>query len=462
MKHEGSLRIRLLVGGAACIGLALIASWIFIVASFSVMIDNERSSDLQASFDRLVAEIDPEAEQPVEEGVLADPRYGTPLGGVYWQISDLDTGTQTRSRSLWDIDVSSLVQPQEGPRLTQYRTPDGLILLTLGQKIEVERADGPARRLFVLVAEERHSDDDPVVRFGTTLGLYLCILAVALIFASLAQISIGLRPLAVLENQIASIRRGEAERLAPANLQELHPITEQVNDLLDAQEASIRFARERAADLAHGLKTPLAVLGATAQRLVEGGDTAQGDVLRVLTEQMNARVDYHLKVARLRFRTRAQGAHAALSDVVLRLVAVLRKGTHAEHIKWTVELEDALEVDMDEHDLMELLGILLENASQWAHGSIVVRAARMRDVVLFSVDDDGDGLTNEKIVRLGERGVRLDERSKGEGIGLAIAFAIVRFNRASLRFERSSEGGLRVEARLPAATQPRGPGKRQA
>src|SRR5690606_31400592 len=101
------------------------------------------------------------------------------------------------------------------------------------------------------------------------------------------QVSLGLRPLSILREQIAAIRRGEAERLPDGPITELRPLTEQVNDLLEAQEETINFARERAADLAHGLKTPLAVLGATADRLREQGDTANGDVLRVLTEQMN-------------------------------------------------------------------------------------------------------------------------------------------------------------------------------
>ncbi len=451
MKPLGSLRVRLLLGGAAWIVVALIAAWAFIVANFAFLIETERRADLQASFDRIVAEIDPDVANPVSESALTDPRYDTPLGGLYWQVEDLESGDLVRSRSLWDIELPDFASPDGRASLRQLRTGDGTTLIALGQRISVARSDGTSRPMFVIVAEEREAQDDPVVRFGKTLALYLGVLAIVLLGAMIAQVSLGLRPLSILREQIAAIRRGEAERLPDGPITELRPLTEQVNDLLEAQEETINFARERAADLAHGLKTPLAVLGATADRLREQGDTANGDVLRVLTEQMNARTDYQLRIARLRFRTRAQGVHASLNDAVLRSVAVLRKGHDAERIKWTVDLEHQLEIDIDAHDLMELVGILLENASQWAREKIIVRGSRGDAQVLFTVEDDGDGLTNEQIARLGKRGVRLDERSRGEGLGLSIAFEILRFNRGTIELGRSPAGGLRSEVRLPAS-----------
>jgi len=104
-------------------------------------------------------------------------------------------------------------------------------------------------------------------------------------------------------------------------------LVRQVNELLEAQEASIAFARERAADLAHGLKTPLAIISATSERLRQGGDQANADLLQMLTDQMNARIDYQLRIARLRLRTGAQGVKSSINDTILRSVAVLRKST---------------------------------------------------------------------------------------------------------------------------------------
>jgi signal transduction histidine kinase len=444
LSHLASLRLRLLVGGALWIAFALAASWIFIFASFSSLIEHERRSDLQASLDRIVAEIDPDSAEPIPEGPLRDPRYDTPLSGVYWQVRDFDGKRTMKSRSLWDFDLPSGEAGDGRAVLEQVEMPDGPTLIVLTQTIRTVRVSGEERRFQVSVAEERSTEDDPVTNFGTTLALFLTILALMLFLAAWVQVQVGLRPLAQLRRDITSVRRGETARLPERETLELKPVTRQVNELLDAQEATISFVRERAADLAHGLKTPLAVLGATADRLNLGGDKANAETIRLLADQMNDRIDYQLRIARLRFRTRAQGVSASINDVVLRSVSVLRKGRDPDRTKWVVDLEDRLDVDMDQHDLMELVGIILENAQQWAIGKISVRGRRLEDAVELVVDDDGGGMTDEQISRLGQRGVRLDERSDGHGLGLAIAYEIVRLNNGLIRMGRSPMGGLSV------------------
>ena len=449
MRFLKSLRLRLLLGGAAWIVVALIASWAFIVANFATMIDNERSRSLRASLDRIVAEVDPDSSPPIAgDGPLTDPRYDIPLSGVYWQIEDLEAGDRIRSRSLWDITLPHLERSDGRAAVDQLTTDSGSTLIVLSQLVRMERSDGSERALAIVVAEERRTDDDPVFRFGTTLALFLTALALSLFLAAVAQVHIGLRPLGLLRQQIGAVRHGDAERLPQSLTLELQPVTEQVNDLLDAQEATIDFARQRASDLAHGLKTPLAVLAATADRLHDGGDVGSADTLRMLTEQMNARIDYQLRIARLRYRTRARGVHASINDAVLRSVAVLRKGQDGDRINWTIDLEDRLDVDMDSHDLMELVGILLENASQWARQVVAIRGTRLEGSTILVIEDDGDGLSNEQIAKLGQRGIRLDERSQGEGLGLAIAFEILRLNRGSMSLGRAGVGGLRVEVQM--------------
>ena len=213
-------------------------------------------------------------------------------------------------------------------------------------------------------------------------------------------------------------------------------------DGLPVTDAVLRRPVKRAADLAHGLKTPLAILSATADRLRQQGDNVNADALRLLTEQMNERVDYQLGLAQLRFRTRAIGVSSSVNEAVLRSVAVLRKDRDGERINWLVEIEERLDVNMDRHDLMELIGILLENAQHWARQKVSIRGVRRGSRVDLTIEDDGAGLTDEQIEKLGQRGVRLDERSQGHGLGLAIALEIMRLNRGSLKLGRSKMGGL--------------------
>lgn len=444
MSTPHSLRLRLLGGGAAWIVLALAASWIFVLSLFTQLIENERRSDLQVAFDRLVASIDPDADDPLLEGVLTDPRYDTPLGGLYWQVRDMRSGNAVRSRSMWDIELPG--EPNgETAEVYQFTPVGGPTLIVLSQLIRSERSDGSERTFAVSVAEERTNEDDPITTFGRALATFLSILAITLVAAAALQVNFGLKPLATLREHIAAVRDGTADRLPVGSSRELRPLTEQVNELLDAQEASMNFVRERASDLAHGLKTPLAVLGATADRLRKQGDSSSAETLRLLVDQMNERVDYQLRIARLRLRTRAQGVHASINDAVVRSVSVMRNAPDSERISWLVDMENSLDVSIDRHDLMEFIGILLENAQQWAAQQVMVRGHRLGDKIELLVEDDGKGLGDEQIARLGKRGVRLDESRGGDGLGLAIAFEICRLNSAEISLGRSVLGGLKVQ-----------------
>lgn len=452
MNWRQSLRVRLLLLGAVAVAVALVVAGIFILASFSASIEGERRDDLEASLDRLIASIDPDAVELAGPQPLSDPRYDTPLSGFYWQIDDRDTGDIVRSRSLWDQQLprASLDTSATAGEVIETTGPAGERLVVLSRAVVVESAKGE-RHFGVAVAERRSQDEDPVRRFGIDLAGALALLGVVLTIAGAIQVHYGLQPLQTLRRQVAGVRHGDSQKLPAGGPEELEPVVEQVNELLEAQEATITFARERAADLAHGLKTPLAVLSATSERLRASGDHANGELLRMLVEQMNARIDYQLRIARLRYRTRAQGASSSLNETVLRSVAVLRKSPQGEALNWLVDLAEDLRVNVDEHDLMELAGIILENAAKWAATRVRIHAARNTGQVELAVDDDGNGLTDDQIQRLGVRGTRLDESMPGEGIGLAIAFEIVRLNHGSIALERSRLGGLCVRTTLPTA-----------
>lgn len=451
MNLRRSLRVRLLLAAAGSIVLALVIAGAFILTSFSASLEAARRDDLAASLDRLTAAIDPDAVDLAGPAPLADPRYDTPLSGLYWQIDDRSTGRVVRSRSLWDQELPvATLPPSTAGTLTDVAGPDGKPLVALVRDITVEGVRG-SQHVRVAIAEARSQDDDPFFRFGADLVGALVVLGIVLVLAAAVQMQFVLRPLSTLRGQIFDTRHGVTARLPPARVDELEPVVAQINDLLDAQEESIAFARQRAADLAHGLKTPLAVLGATASRLRAAGDEANADLMQMLSEQMHGRIDYQLRIARLRLRTRAQGASSSLNDTVLRTVSVLRKSVAGERLNWLVDLEDDLRVDLDGHDLLELSGILLENAAKWAAHEIRVHGTRESGTVQFIVEDDGVGVGDELIAQLGVRGARLDESMPGEGLGLSIAFEIVRLNRGTIAVDRSRIGGLRATIALPQA-----------
>jgi signal transduction histidine kinase len=294
--------------------------------------------------------------------------------------------------------------------------------------------------------------DEATDRFGRSLAWALAALGLALIAAAWLQVRVGLSPLSRLREGIGALRRGGAEQVPGNYPSEVMPLVAEMNDLLASQAKSMEFARARAADLAHGLKTPLSVLTGVADRLRENGDAETAATIDELTGEMADRIDYQLRLSRLRMRSRAQHLSAPLDRAVERTVAVLKKTRDGERVDWRVEIAAGLVVDIDPHDLIELVGVLLENAAQWARATVHVRAAQAGDHAELVIADDGPGIGNARAETLGKRGQRLDEAKPGSGLGLAIAREIIALNDGTIAL--ADAGGLTVTVRLPLTQAP--------
>jgi signal transduction histidine kinase len=452
-----SLRLRLLAGAAVWIGLALLVAGVAIATIFVAIVEQEQQADLNAVYTRLVALIDPEASPPSLTAALADPRYDTPFSGLYWQIEQHE-GEVGRSRSLWDFVLPSASFPNSPvPRFARLQGPAGQSLSALLRDIRLESSSGQ-RAFRVTVAEDRAVLDAAIARFGWGLAVALAVLAAVLIGAAWLQVRVGLSPLDRLRRGIEAIRRGEAETLSGDFPAEVLPLTAEVNELLAAQRTSIEFARSRAADLAHGLKTPLAVLATTVDELRTEGKAATAERIEQLAGEMADRVDYQLRLSRLRMRPRAHELAADLEEALGRTIAVLERTREGERLAWRLNGGGPLTLDIDRHDLVELVGVVLENAARWATSEVVVTTRREGADGVLEVADDGPGLTDDEIARLGERGRPLDTSGHGSGLGIAIAQEIAALNNGALTFNRSGSGGLAVRLRIPiSARRTRGP-----
>jgi signal transduction histidine kinase len=446
--NSRSLRLRLLAGAIIWIILALLIAGTSIGYLFVDSIERSQQRYLEATFGRVVALIDDEAVTPILSAPLTDPRFETPFSGLYWQIEDVETNEIGRSRSLWDytLTFTQTLSDAGGGEFVVVPGPSGQSLSALVR--DVSFTEGGLRTLRVIIAEDRAVLDAAIARFGRELTIALALLAIALVAAVWLQVRLGLRPLDELRAGIEAIRRGESDTL-PGNFpSEVLPLTAEVNELLQSQQASIEFARARASDLAHGLKTPLAVLATVSEDLRDKNPESAEQIER-LTSEMTDRVDYQLRLSRLRLRTRAYTLTASLNDALDRIVAVLRRTHEGERLEWVIENSERLSVDIDEHDLIELMGVVLENAAKWARSQVEVRTGTIGASAEVTVGDDGPGLTKDQIAALGVRGRRLDETKMGAGLGLSIAGEIVSLNNGTLEFGRSKLGGLLVTLRLP-------------
>lgn len=439
---RNSLGLRLMGLAVLMVVGSLVLSGFALHALFVANLERNVRSDLDAALSRLVALIDPNAPEPAILAPMPDPRYETPLGGRYWQIEALDTGRIARSRSLFEQQLDTR-RARDGETFHQINN-DGLHFILVGRVIEIG-----SRQFRVTVGEDYDGIYLAGVQYGWDIARLFSLVGIAIIGAAWAQLRLGLLPLNRLRNAVDDVRRGEVERLSGQFPSEIQPLVDEVNALLGEREALAQRGRRRASDLAHGLKTPLAALHGIAMRLRDRGEEAEAETLDELALEMSTRVDYQMRLASLRTRSGEHRESSSLNTAILRTVAVLRKTRQGEFLHWVAELGDDLQVDIHRQDLMELVGVTLENASKWASSTVSVQSVRDGDMAVLRISDDGPGIPPRLMEKLGLRGARLDENVPGTGLGLAIATEILELNGGTISYATAQRGGLRVEMRLP-------------
>ena len=427
---------------------SLLAAGLALQYLFSINIERSTREDMDATLKRLAAVIVPTTDVPSLSSPLPDPRYSTPFGGRYWQIEALDTGQIARSRSLWDfvLDV-----PAANDTVYHQPGPDGRQLILLSRQLEIATNVGP-RAYRVTVGEDHGPIQEATQRFARDVTQVLIVLGFLIVLAAWLQIRLGLSPIEAVKVAIEGVRRGDLARLEGRFPTELQPLVQEVNGMLDSRETMMERSRARAADLAHGLKTPLAAVHGIAERLRDKGNDAEADLLQDLSFEMSERIDYQLRLAALRVRTSAHSMRSSLNTAVLRTLTVLKKTGRGESLHWVAELAADCWVDVHRQDLMELVGITLENAAKWASARVVVRSKSHGDHAILEICDDGPGIPAEELQSLGKRGFRLDETLPGYGLGLAIAAEILEINRGSMVFTEAPGGGLVVTLTLPLSS----------
>ncbi len=440
----GSLRLRLVAGGIVAILVALTVAGAGLTLLFERHVTRTLGDDLDVYLKQLVAGIDTDAQgKLVVSRPPADPRFADPLSGLYWQVSD-DRGQLLRSRSLWD---TALELPQDepspgelhhhviaGPAKARLLISERRVLLTIGDRRVPVRVAVAADLARVAAAASS---------FARDLGLALGVLGLVLAIATSIQVGLGLRPLDALRRGVADIRSGRRQHL-PANVPaEVKPLVEEVNGLIDVQEREIERSRSRAADLAHGLKTPLAALADDAARLRERGDDDLAQGIEAVGDAMSRHVDRELARARARGTARQRGgAFTPLKPLVDSLIATLSRTPAAQRLEFETHITDKPSVPLDRTDLAEVLGNLLENAARHAVRRVRVSAdATGRSVM---IEDDGPGIAPADRARMLKRGARLDERGNGAGLGLAIVQDVLSAYGWRLELASAELGGLKA------------------
>ena len=380
-----------------------------------------------------------------------DPLFEVVYSGRYWQILRAGEAVR-RSPSLWG---SKLAVPADvaTPERKSIRLagPDDQQLFAVVLLVAI--TSGVDRRpLTIVVAADLKEIETSKQRFSTDLFVGLALLGVLLLIAASMQVVIGLKPLRELQNKLADVRKGDLRRLSDDFPSEVRPLIAETNALLDMQDAALAFARARANDLAHGLKTPLAVMASQSRILRRRGDSDIANHLDSQIELMRRHVERELARARTRGAGPTHHARVETSAAIRRLTGAMQLLPRGQEITWQLALTENLSAPVDGVDFDELMGNLIDNAHKWAKSTVSVTSRRVDDKAVICVEDDGPGIAEADAARILQRGERADPTVAGTGLGLAIVSDLIAAYCGTFQITRSKLGGLAATVTLKVST----------
>jgi signal transduction histidine kinase len=276
------------------------------------------------------------------------------------------------------------------------------------------------------------------------------VVATVLMFWGLWQVRRGFTPIDQLRTRLTGVRSGAARRIDGTYPSEVQPLVDDLNALIDHHDRAVTRAQAKAGDLAHGLKTPLAVLAQEAERAAAAGHHELAGVIEQQVERMRRQMDYHLAHARASASGGASASRCPALESADGLARTLLR-LHADRgLGIDVRVSPAHVVRVQREDLDEMLGNLLDNACKWTRTRVVVESAQESNRVVITVDDDGPGVAPEMRDQVLRRGVRADEAAPGSGFGLAIVRDLAELYGGSITLGASPAGGLRARLELPS------------
>jgi signal transduction histidine kinase len=458
-RTRGSIARRMLLTAAILSAIILVVAGWSLQALYRSETDRQLNNTIRETVDTLTYAVNTSSSGEIEYNEEKEPQaeqFDKALSGQYWAYLIIDA--QNR-----------IVDGRPSPSFTNVRREPSAQLIrqalaSRGQTVfEDEPGIGTNERqirvgvqavkladrvlpILVFVGINRTMYDDAVSRFTITLGVALGLLALGIMAGIFVVIRYGLRPLHEIEDKLHDVRAGRRDKLDGEYPGELSPLVKEINTLINHNRKVVERARTHVGNLAHALKTPLAVL-----RNESRGDDRVSEIVRRQTDAMTQNVQHYLKRAQAAAQAEVLGARTEIKEPVEGIGRMLERLHRDKNISVEVDADPKAVFRGDRGDFDELVGNLMGNAAKWCKSRVEVKVTRSDDGVEVIVDDDGPGLRAEHRAKALERGKRLDESEPGTGLGLSIVTELADIYGGRLHLEDSPLGGLRARLELPAA-----------
>ena len=439
-----SIHRRLLLAASLVLAGFLGATGLALDKAFRDSAEAAMQERLQSYIYALLAAADEDSEGGmVPPRDLPEPRFSKPDSGLYAIISRHGDDSLWQSGSLTGRELGNTAQQSPGVRSFNRLALPGLQLYALAYGVAWEDDAGTEALYTFTVAEDTTVFEAEIDSFRSTLWRWLGGMALVLLLAQGAILRWGLQPLRRVTADLQRIEQGHAERLEGDYPGELTGLTSSLNSLIEHTKAVQSRYRNSLGDLAHSLKTPLAIL----QSSQAGSDATDAShaLLSEQVERMDEIISHQLQRAAVSGRS-TLAAPVVIDRIVERLVRTLNKVYQEKQVAVELELDPDATFTGDEADLTEILGNLLENAYKYCRGA--VRIGVQQDPrpggIVISIEDDGPGIPPDQVDTLLQRGRRMDESIPGQGIGMSMASEIIALYGGQLTFDNSPLGGTRV------------------
>ena len=454
-----SLAFRLLATSAAWTLLVLPIAWFSI---YRLVYDDARQT-FDSRIEQLVAvmaldSMDTDGPEPKVPPNRFEPRFEENLSGWYWQIKELGNGggpplvsPSLATAVLPSPFATGIAADSKGQRWMTAKGPDGERLRMI-EVLGTFHHSGQGPQFSIIVTYPEEWIDTRVAYLMPSLGIAFGLTGLGLVAMTLLQVRFGLLPLRKIERGLSAVRTGEASTLEGELPAEIEPLQHELNQLIKSNQDIVERARTQVGNLAHALKTPLAVVINEAREDKSPFAAKVAEQANLMRDQINHYLDRARMAARIGI-----GRSTDVRPVAEALGRALERIHRDRGISISIECAPGIKFQGEKQDLEEMLGNLMDNACKWAKTRVVVTALPpQREAkgdarrIVITVEDDGQGLSVEQRARIGKRGLRLDETKPGSGLGLSIVTDLAQSYRGRFSLDPSAWGGLLARLELPS------------